>query len=782
MIGKKLGLLVVVLLFFQCLYGQENIKITIISDRDGEEKGMVEKLIEKEIEALLGANHELYFTHRFTSGKVDTIYKYINEVYNSKTTDVLIGSGVVSSRVLSKLDDYTLPTIAAINLDNLFLQKTNLSINKSSVSNFTFIESPFNIERDLKMLAQITNANKLAVLIDPALKGLNYDFENQYQVLQEVECEFIDIQQDPGSTLDLIKDDIDAVYVLSPLENYSTEQLNELFQGFVKKKLVCFSLIDDPMIEYGAYAAFSSRENMMIIPRRIALNVSKIIEGHDLKDLPVQVENFVHQLVINMESVNKTGIYPNLNILDDALLVNVNQVDTERKINLKSAIAEALENNLEYRMEQKQTALSQKELLLAKSDYLPNVEVSSTGLFLDDHTVSTSFGSQGDFNWSAETSFSQLILSEPALANISIQKLLLKSQEEAENASELDVVLDVVTAYFNYRKMQSFLELLNEDIKVKNENLKISIRKEKVGYGGQTDVYRWETELAESKADFNEGETDLKAVQFQLNEVLNRPINEVFSLDKKNDADEKSELFDERFSAFIDNTGSFKYFADFLVAEAFNNLPEMEQVDLAIKAQERLFKSNQRQMFMPSITLGANYKHPIKEVNTAEQLIPNIDMSADDTWYVGVTASFPIFAGSSNRYKKQKTKIELFQLRDQKNDLKNNFELQIRANLENLRTSYRNSRLKKLAAESSKKNASIIQDMYSKGQVNVTTLIDAQNANLGAKIEALNSTYQFLQDLFVLERSVGKYLSLSTEEQRTDFIMRFLQYKLNRAS
>ena len=128
-----------------------------------------------------------------------------------------------------------------------------------------------------------------------------------------------------------------------------------------------------------------------------------------------------------METVNKIGIYPKWSLLDDALLMNINKRSSDRVINLKSIIAEALENNVGYKIESKQTELSKKDVSLANSNYMPQIAVQSAGVFLDENSVDGSFGTKGSFNWTAGASFSQLILSEPAIANITIQKLLLET-------------------------------------------------------------------------------------------------------------------------------------------------------------------------------------------------------------------------------------------------------------------------------------------------------------------------------------------------------------------
>ncbi len=775
---RKTILFVSLLLSFQCLLAQQPLNITIISDSPEEGTLLLQTMIKAEIKALLDANYQINFTEFFTNNDIDATRQNIEAVYKANNADVLIGAGLLTSRILSEWGDYPLPTIAAINIDNLFPNNRDSTKVTSSVHNFTYIQSPFNLEMDLEVLTQINNVEQLAILIDPVLHALDYDIKKSFSILKDIDVDFITVEDNPQITLDAIDPSIDAVYVLTPLDDYSPAQSTLLFQGIVEKKLPCLSLFDYPMLDYGAYAAFSSRENLQKIPRRVALNVSKIAEGKDPKDFRVQMESFTNQLLINMESVNKTGVYPNWNVMDNALLVNINKIDTERKITLKSAIAEGLENNLDYRIEQKQTEIAEKDVSLAKSNYLPQLEVATTGLFLDEKTVSNSFGGAADFKWSASADFSQLILSEPALANISIQKLLMESQKKVQKQSELDVVLDVVSAYFNYQQVQSIVELQNENIKVKNQNLNIAINKEKVGYSGKSDVYRWETELASAKVDFNDTEAQLKALQFQLNQILNRPVSEDFIIEESDNSNFITQPFGQGFISLITNEGAFKVFADFLVDEAMNNLPEIQQIELAVKAQERALLSSKRALYTPSLALAANYDLPITVINPSEPAIPGSEGTASNSsWNVALVASFPIFTGGSRKHQKQKSKIELFQIQDQQQDLRNKLELQVRANLEQLKASYRNYRLNGEAAKSAEKNVSIVQDLYNAGQVNVTTLIDAQNAFLGAQINANNSAYQFIIDLFILERSTGEYITLATEKQLGGFMAKFIQFQ-----
>ncbi|MBK8490824.1 MAG: hypothetical protein IPL49_07995 [Saprospirales bacterium] len=79
---------------------------------------------------------------------------------------------------------------------------------------------------------------------------------------------------------------------------------------------------------------------------------------------------------------------------------------------------------------------------------------------------------------------------------------------------------------------------------------------------------------------------------------------------------------------------------------------------------------------------------------------------------------------------------------------------------------------------SRKKNIEIVINLYQSGQVDIITLVDAQNSFLGAQLNATNASFQFMIDFFALQRSVGNYTFLATEEQRAEFIQRYLAFKI----
>lgn len=756
---------------------QQPFKVAIVSDAAEQADHFFERAIKAEISALLSDRYDLSFTEVYTNGNINAINNEITGIYAEKQVDVLVGVGVFSSKIIANQSTFPIPSIATIQLINEDRTDSLLSNTISGIPNFTYINSPFNITKGINALKEICRCTKLAVLTNPNLSSIELNGEDIYSET-DTEIEWIGLQSDLSSTISKIPDDVKGVYVLSPLTNYSSEEIKVFFDELIQRKLPSFSLLDLPMLEQGAYAAFAVSDNLNKIPRRIAINIEKITEGKNPKDFPVHIESFTNQLVVNMETVNKIGKYPSWTLLDNALLVHINKPNTTRLLSLKAAIAEGIQNNLGYQIETKQTQISAKDVGLAKSNYLPQLGIESTGFFLDENTVNSSFGTLGRFNWTAGASFSQLILSEPAMANIAIQKLLFESQQKAQKQSELDVILEVAQRYFSYMQVLSVAELQNNNIRAVNQNLAIARNKEKVGYSGASDVYRWQTELDLAKTDLYATNAQLKAAGYQLNETLNRPIDEVFAIKSSESISQFIEELDQIFVSLIQDQASFKQLADFMVSEAQQNLPEIQQINLAIAAQERLLKSNKRSFYLPTIAFGANYEYPIETVNPGEPLpIPGVEINIRPSWNAAFNVSIPLFAGASRRFEKQKTEVGLHQLQDQQKDVNNLLELQVRANMEKVNASYNNIRLTRSAAASAEKNIGIVRDLYQSGQVDVITLVDAQNSLLGAQINATNAAYQFMLDFFALQRSIGTYTFLATETQRAEFLQRFLNFK-----
>lgn len=760
------------------LLAQPSLDITIGLDRLSDSTEFLVPDIQDEIEALMGAEYELRFQ---LIGMDETGFEdLLNSAYQS--SDIIIGSGLEVSRYLSERTSFPKPTILSLVLDNEIQGLPITDEGSCGIENLTYVQSFFNIERDLATLYEIVPYEELIVLVDGST-SLERSFDLEAFLAKRspnssVRYTIVPIQG-ASTALSSVPTSSAAVFAFPLNRALSLSEQKSFYEGLADRGQLSFSLLSTPTMQIGGYAAYDTDTNLRRIPRRVALNVLKIVEGTPAAELPVRMQSFTENLLINFDAARRSGIYPNWDVLAEAILVNVNEVGNgQTPLNLEAAIAEGLEKNLDFSVAQRDVRTSELDIRVAQANYLPQLDVSASAAVLDEATVRNSFGTRGMFTANATASVSQLVLSEPAMANIAIQRLLLESSEQALRQSELDVVLDVSNAYLNILQAQELVRLRNENVLLTRKNLDIAEAKERVGYSGTSDVYRLQSELALDNIDLNNALASMRQARFGLNSLLNRPIDEEYPLADIEVQEEISLMvMDGRIASLIDNPGDAAILGDFFIEEAMANLPEIKQLEAAIAAQERSLLSQSRAFYLPQLVLTGEYNVPISNSGYPEGVMP---IDVPNTYNAALSAQLPIFQGNSRRYQREQTQVDIYRLGDQITNLRNNLEVQIRANLENVYASFSRVQLSRIALEAARQSFAIAQDSYQQGLLNITSLLDAQNAQLQSDINATTAIYTFVVDYFSLERSIGYYHFLATPAQRDAYYSRFLQFLSNR--
>ena len=706
---KRLAFLFFVLCLSQFTSAQDVFKITFISDVNNESNRFFEEMIKEEIGALLNAKYTLNYTTIFADqNSIAGIDAAINEAYN-EDSDIVISLGVNACDQIAKLPVFTKPTILAFILDNELQQISITPQGTSGIPNMTYIQSPFDIARDLQTLYEIIPFQKISIISTKSVNQTDFQaFFNKTLAFSNATFEEIPVGNDASTTLGMVSKETDAVYLLPVFDELSRVELKKLLEGIAGRGIPVFSLLSSPMMELGAYASYDTDGNLQRIPRRVAINVMKIIEGQNPSELSVTMDHFTENLVINMKTVKASKLYPSWETLAKGILVNVTDMEQPgRVLTLQSAIAEGLQNNLGLKIAEKGVKIVEQDVAIAKSNYLPQVDASATALTLDKTTIQNSFGMKGYFNLSATASLSQLILSEPALANIAIQKMLLEGEKQSRNQAELDVILDVADAYLGILQTVELVKLRNENVTVTRKNYDISQAKEQVGYGGTSDVYRWQSELALDNVDLNTTQAQFESARYNLNALLNRPIKENFELGDVLLSDSILLVMDNRLFPLINNQGDIEVFSDFLVEEAFRNLPEVKQLEASVMAQERSLLSQKRAFYLPTVALSSEYEYPIDNSGYPEGVIP---FDVKPSFNAAVALQFPIFQGNSRRRQKEQAMVTLGQIQDQMANLRNNLELQVRSSLQVAGASFSNLELSREAATAAQKNFEFAQN------------------------------------------------------------------------
>ena len=756
------------------MMAQTSINLAVISDErpDNALESQYEKKLQDEILQLLQHRYDVKINIIYSKNGENNFAKLFSDAYANH--DIVISLGTNSSDFAINLKEYPKPTIASIVLDRELQGLEKTSEGSSGIKNFTYIESPFDMKRDLNLLYSLYSFDHLEVITNEATVGGSPFIKllfAKYLEGKDVSVDHIFYQDDVGKHFTDMDDKRVAVYAL-PYFGKDSKKVVEIFKEINKYKVPSAALFGEDFLAAGALVGFETSDNLQKIPRRIALNVMKIIEGEAASDLSVEMQTFSNNLIINMETARQIGIYPSFEIMSRSTLYNLDAIQTDNKLSLQKAIAQALQNNLSIKIEKTDVAISDTEIGIAKSDLLPQLDASSSLALTDEFTTFSRQGAQGRANLLLSGKLSQVIFAEPILANVAIQKMLKESEEKQLLQTQLDVVIDVTNAYMNILFAKSNLNIQQQNVERNKDNYDISKAKEAIGYTGASDINRWEAELANANIELNNAFAALRQGKFQLNQLLNRPINEPVDIIGAT-IEESTLIFADERMVFINDYGSLDKFSDFLVGYAYENLPELAQIDLGLKIQERLQLSRNRALYLPTLGVSGSANRVLGRYNIPEGL-PAVDIAT--TWDIGLGLSYPVFQGFNRKKLIEQSKLNVIQLQDTRKNTENQLELLVRASLENVGASYSRMELAETAANASRKNYEIVQDAYSAGQANVTTLIDAQQNALATELQSNNAVFTFIQDFLNLERSIGYFNFLATPQEKDVFFQKVQEH------
>ena len=311
-----------------------------------------------------------------------------------------------------------------------------------------------------------------------------------------------------------------------------------------------------------------------------------------------------------------------------------------------------------------------------------------------------------------------------------------------------------------------------------------------MGFSGASDVYRWESEIERVSIEVMNARAQKRVTEIALNEILNRPLDETFIIDVLNKDDPF--ITDQNMLGLISNARTWKYFISFMVNEALERSPELQQLDMYIEAQERMQLSNRRSRYAPTIGIqtqgdyfisrrgaGTDPMDPI-EIPGMDPIIIGAELK-DYQWNIGITASLPIFQGGYKSAEIRQSEIELSVLKEMRNDLVNKISQRSIISFEFIGASSPAMEMAERAAEAAGKSLDLSQDAYGRGLISIVDLIDVQKAAAQSKLSEANSVYEYLLDYLQVSRANGIFLFLLSGEEKTNLMSRLLQHMVTNA-
>ncbi len=778
----KIRILQLILLLFTTSYisSQTNITIGIVKDADIKEFNEFSTMLQKEVTDLISSANSVHFKELSADWDTTSINTNISQLVADPEIDYIIALGYLSSRQLSKLKNYSKPSIATTILDDSMLNLPRNKDNTTGVNNFTYIESIIDMKHNIKEYSQIFDTKNI-VVITPDVLINNFPEIDKYlnNNKTKLNISIISTGKDCSKAANLIPAGTDAAIVL-PLVASPRQQIKDMLDGLNQKHIPSLAVQGISYLELGATMTMTPELTFQQLARQTALRVLKISEGINPSKIPVSIVENKQVSIINMESLRKIGKFPKWNVLNESILINVTDFSTGKNLNLRMAISEALENNLKSKMSTKDVAIADKEVRIAKASLYPQISVGGNIVGLSNNIVEAAMGQKGRFTLNGSASLKKVIFSESVMANIAINKLMAENKRFFNDQTVLDVVTNTSATYISLLFAKSNLLIQNENVNTTMKNLQMARVKEKAGQTGVSDVNRWITELNMNKMKFNDAYTSYRNSMFNINRQLNIDINATINISDSNNIGQTILPDSSLMKLIFENPRLTDRYASFIIEEMKKNSPEIHQLEKMAEILERKNKLYKRQWFMPEISAVAKAEQAFIRNGTVEPLGMPVPPPPDDMTFSGmVNLSIPIFQGGKASAQAKKTIIEIDKLNDQKDDLYNNLEAGIRKNVQKLRTSYLELELSKNAAKAAEDNFKMVQDAYFQGAVNLIQLLDAQNMMTKTKHSANIAYYQYVLDYLMVERYQGNFSFLNTSEEQEDYIKRLQHFLLN---
>ncbi|MBC2715970.1 MAG: TolC family protein [Desulfobacteraceae bacterium] len=686
----------------------------------------------------------------------------LSRLYKDPEVDIVIALGFGSAAVAVSLEDHPKPTLASVILNHHLVNAPNKG-NSSGKHNLAYISIQADLATELKTFREVVDFTNIALLSDSLMMEVMPALATEgTKVATETGIKIFPVLHG-GTGDDLVSrlpSDIDAV-LIGALPRLDEAQTAKLLNKLIELGLPSYSLTGSHLVEQGALATAVPSENWQRRTRRLALDLQAVLFGDDPKDMKVFVEDR-RRLILNMETARRLRISPPFDVMLEAQKLNDEPESATVRWTLSEAAKRALLENLGIRASKLGVEAGAKQVDEARANLFPQLSIGVDQQLRDDSNPSVVSGGIAEKQGTASLTLSQVIYNESTWANLDIVQAQQTARIAEDNQTKLDVIQDAAIAFLDVLKSQTLMKIRRVNLEQSRTNLGLARDRAKVGSATFADVYRWESELAQAKADLLGTEATLRQNQESLNRLLNRPLAEQFTLEPATLQDENLIMNDPELSGLIENRADFQRLSKILIQDGLDRSPEIASLLAKIIAQKRTLKSEKRSFWLPTITLAGEYS------NTYHDSRPDfLSQEGKDDWLLGVNLSLPLFEGGARSRRVERAQLTLRQLCVQLQDTTNTIEQTIRGRLHTTHASKLSIDLNRTAAEASKKNFDLILDGYSKGTTGVVDLVDAQKSALTAELTAANAAWQFLIDLMNLQRATGAFDFFLDDTQRS---------------
>lgn len=402
---------------------------------------------------------------------------------------------------------------------------------------------------------------------------------------------------------------------------------------------------------------------------------------------------------------------------------------THKNLSLSEAIELSLKNNNELRLSKAKIDEAAASLQSAKEQRLPEIKISGSYLRMNEPTVdlklklgegeesgSGSGNGDGAPNSNSSVRVDQAAyvmgnLTVPVFSGFRIQngieaaKYLKKAAELDAEKSKEEVIANTIAAYSNLYKSKSTLELVHENLKQSEQRVKDFSNLEKNGLLARNDLLKAQLQQSNVELALLDAQNNWKLTNISMNLMLGLP--------------QEIELIPDSSFRTINDTRAYSYWEGL----ALQNRKDAQALEYRAKAADAGIKAAKGEYY-PSFAVTSGY---------IAAHVPNL-LTITNAINVGIGLSYSPSSLWKTGSKVAEAKAQLNQVKAHQDILSDAIRLQVAEAYQSFLMSQKKIDVYAKAVEQATENYRIVNNKYQNALATTTDLLEADVAQLQAKL------------------------------------------------
>ena len=654
---------------------------------------------------------------------------------------------------------------------------------QQSVNDFVTFK---NLVPDIKKVAILMNENfyktqpNWNAIISKKLKEKNCDIG--YVV--------VPVNSNIKASLAKIPSDVDSVFV-TPLFNLNSVQRKEVFDYINSKKWPSFSSVGQDDVDLGVMLGTSAFDVDRKLAEATSFNIHGVLHGNAVKNekIPFYDDKV---LFFNSDTAELLGYTAPLRLLHNSTVISHKELP---KYDLDALITALDEKNLDMARKRFLVNAARRSVASAYLRYLPTLRLD-LGYQTYNGDYAESYADIPTRAGAFTIGMDQVLYSPDLVTNIIVKHKKLKFDKAESTLMKANIEYQTANLYIDTLMLGNAIKVQEEYVEQVRESLAMARVREKTGKCGKEETLRWAGEVSEAEKKLLGMKADYKNIKIHINKLLNTNQKSDFALVPMTASDKAFFTSDVHIIDHVRNPKKLEKFTEMLVDEVIYLSPETTKLKAAI-AMKKAEMSNYAQKFvMPNAKMSLEYSTQFDRNIPYESAGHNQMKAVNAGLYGGLPtaagqrawATSPYLALDKNSFRFfvgaqwkpiegghkiaeiARCKAELNELNAYLAEVDTEIEMKVRSVVNRAISKYFMIEKSYKAMFAQAENYQLVKQRYLQGKAPINQLVDAQNLYFKAKLEALNSQYEFFKELIWVQRGLLAVDWAKADEKSKDWI------------